>query len=850
MGYDSGVNLRGGLGHLEWGALCEHAWRLVASPAARSRREDEHEQPIADELLPRSSDPAEVGDALARVRGLEVAMRDAAGLDDELRASVSGELGIVTDIGELLQRTQRGGALEIEELCEVADVVGAGRRLSAMLRAVQERAVEEDAAPLRSLVHAVEGLDPPGDLARELDRCLDRSGEPRLHDDASEILGRLRSKAAAARRALTVAAERLLRSPKVGKAVADRYFTEREGRLVFPVRNDAFSRAGGEGTISGIIHGSSGSGQTLFVEPHALVDLGNARREAAMAVSAEERRILARLARRVGEAAEPLRRCLDGLVELDRIHVRLRLGQAVGGVEPRVCAADGNADLELPAARHPLMALAGIDVVANDLNVRAGTGLVLSGPNAGGKTVALKTMGLLVLMAQAGVRLPIASVGSVPLYRRIVTDVGDDQSIAGGLSTFSAHVGHVMEALEAAEQDAVGTLVLLDEVAVGTDPEQGAALAEAILVELVQRGATLCVTTHYERLKLLASTRPESFANAAVGFDFEQLRPTFRVRLGPPGASSALTVARRLGLPETVLERAASLLDDKRVHVDRLLRDVETERERLQQERAAVEAERVQLEARLRAIEARERREEATAASRRTSAHEAAASALRELETEIKRRRKALRAAGPAAVDETGVTDADARGFAREARRALDGARPSADAPAGAAPETLARGDRVQVVGLGAEGEVVAVDGDRITVQLPLARTTVDRGQLRPVLASRRRTREPTRTAPPAPKSTAGRHFGADAEPVEARFDNVVDIRGVRADEALTMVEVFLDRAIADDVEVVIVRHGHGSGALRKAVREHLPHLAHAHRHRAGLPAEGGDAVTVVWVRG
>jgi DNA mismatch repair protein MutS2 len=497
------------------------------------------------------------------------------------------------------------------------------------------------------------------------------------------------------------------------------------------------------------------------------------------------------------------------------------------------------------------MVLAGIDVVANDLNVRAGTGLVLSGPNAGGKTVALKTIGMLVLMAQAGLRLPIATAGSVPLFRRIVTDVGDDQSIAGGLSTFSAHIGHVMEALSSAESDAAGTLVLLDEVAVGTDPEQGAALAEAILVELVERGATLCVTTHYERLKLLASTRPERFANAAVGFDFERLRPTFRVRLGPPGASSAITVARRLGVPEAVLDRASALLDDARVHVDQLLRDVEAERERLHQERVAVEAERAQLEAQRRAVEARERREENTAASRRTAAHDAAASALRELEADIKRRRKALRTAGPATRDETGVTDADARGFAREARRSLDGARPSPDAPAGAAPQAIARGDRVQVMGLGAEGQVVAIDGDRITVQLPLARTTVDRTQLRAVVDARRRARaEPSRTAPTPPKSASSRHFGTDAEPVEARFDNVIDVRGVRADEALTMVEVFLDRAIADDVEVVIVRHGYGSGALRKAVREHLPHLRHANRYRPGLPAEGGDAVTVVWVRG
>lgn len=619
---------------------------------------------------------------------------------------------------------------------------------------------------------------------------------------------------------------------------------------MLPVRSSGFSRVGSPGTVSGIIHGASTSGHTLFVEPTQLVDDNNRLREAQMAARAEERRVLGELSRRVGEQAEPLRLGLESLARLDRIRARLRLGESLAAVRPEVVAPElADESLELPAARHPLMVLGGTEVVPNDLRVRRGGGLVISGPNAGGKTVALKTMGLCVLMAQAGLRLPTSAPARVPLMRHVITDVGDDQSLHANLSTFSAHIGHVIEALRIAEEDPEGTLVLLDEVAVGTDPEQGAALAEAILRTLVERGATVVATTHYERLKLLALDRPAgAFLNAAVGFDLEQLRPTFELRMGVPGSSSAIAVARRLGVDEVVLGRAEAMLSDERLRVDVLLQSLEAERVALAQEREGLEAQRVALRAAEARLDARERGEVEKAERRRAKAHDAAAAELRELEDEIRRRRKELRKAplAEAADGQAPLPDAEARRFAKGARERVGKGRLPAPAAEGPVPERIEVGDRVLVESLGIEGEVIAIKGERVTVQLPLAKTTVERGLLRS------RERRPRSVAPrPVPlPSQAARHFGADAKPVDASFDNCFDLRGQRADDALSMLEVFLDRAIGADQEVVILRHGHGSGALRRVLREHLPRLSHVRTHRSGLPDEGGDAVTVVWVKG
>lgn len=775
--------------------------------------------------------------------------------DVEARVSLAGELGEVVDTAPLLERAQRSSVLDVVEIAAVTMAAVAAHRASAMFHAVAEGTLDrasEDEQHCFAVFQARFGdLPPPSTLVARLEQSIEReAGEFRLADGASDALGGLRAKASSTRRALVTAAERMIRRPGMERALADRFWTEREGRVVLPVRSDAFSRAGGTGTVTGIIHGSSSSGQTLFVEPPELVELANTRREALAAVRAEEERILARLSAQIGEAAPALLASLTALIDLDRLHAVWRLTRDLEGQVPEVTVPEVGREVALLGARHPLMVLRGTDVVPNDIVLRVGQALVVSGPNAGGKTVALKTLGLCVLMAQAGLPPPTRAPASIPLFTSIVTDVGDDQSIAANLSTFSAHIGHVMDALTEAASREGSVLVLLDEVAVGTDPDQGAALAEAILDALVRRGATLVVTTHYERLKLLATQDPDHFVNASVGFDLEHLRPTFRLRIGAPGSSSALAVARRLGLPDDVLRHAESLLADQRIRVDALLQQIEAERERLHEEHQALERAWRVFRGEKAEFEEKEKKAESTASARRKKAHDAAAAALRGLEEDIKQRRKAMRRDAEPPTDPSGVSDPEARLLARTVRAQLT--RDGGHEPAAAAgpPVSLQLGATVTVARLGAQGTIAAIKGDKVTVQLPLAKVTVDRSELQGVAAGATRPARHPRGAPTAEFAApnSARHFGADASPVEARIDNVVDLRGVRAEEALTMLEVGLDRAIGDDVEIVILKHGHGSGALRRSVREHLPHLTHVRRFRPGLPAEGGDAVTVVWV--
>ncbi len=825
--------------HLEWGTIVDELNGRLCSPAARASCSAAIG---ADGRLGVSASPSFHGDlAMCRARLEEV--------DElELLLQASPELGLarrlahVIGLREPLGRALRGLPLSVHELLATADVLAVATGVASALRDARE-AGRTGPDPFAHLGVLLAGLDPPGALAAKLARAIDRdgaSGEPALADAASPTLAALRDRVRQAKVALRQAAERLLRRPGLAEAFGDAFVTEREGRVVVPVRASAFSKSGAPGTLSGIIHDTSQSGATLFVEPHALVDDNNALRTAIAAARSEEQRIIAELSREVGEHATRIAACGTALVLLDAVHARLMVSQAYGGVAPALIEPGPDAALALPDARHPIMLLRGIrEVVPNDLGLHVGTALIVSGPNAGGKTVALKTLGLCVLLAKAGLRLPTSSSATVPVFRTVVTDVGDDQSIARNLSTFTAHIGNVRQACAAAADDGVGTLVLLDEVAVGTDPDQGGALAEAIVTSLVDLGATLVVTTHYERLKLLAHAQPGRFVNAAVGFDLQALRSTFRVHVGIPGNSSALAVARRVGLPESVVARATALVDSGARRVDVLLGEVAALREQLIDETAGLARERAAAAAARLRLEALERDESERASAKLLRAHSAVAAELRGLQAELRDARKAARRG----------EDADVTATVQRAGEVVARHRPAAPVPVGEPPKVLARGDRVRVETLGAVGEVVAIKGDRVTVQLPHLRTTVSRSDLRPALATARQKVASAQRGPTV-VSEAGRHFGADARPVDPGIDNVVDLRGVRADEALALLEVSLARAIEDDCEVLIVRHGHGSGALRQAVRDHLPHLGHVARHRPGLAPEGGDAVTVVWVRG
>lgn len=839
------VSTAGSGAHLEWAAVVAELHARLCSPAARATATGgvPGEIPVARDGLADDDAPRPSWTShdllICTTRHEEVdELEQLVGAGSDL--DLGKRLAHVVDLAALVGRARRGLPLTVAELLDVDDGLAVAVRVADALG----QAREDEPDRYHKLVQRLSGLAPPRTLAARLHRAIDRDGgtggEPCLADAASTTLASLRDRVRSAKTSLRQAAERLLRRPGLADAFGDAFVTEREGRVVVPVRSSAFSNSGAQGTVGGIIHDASQSGQTLFVEPHALVDDNNALRTAIAAARAEEQRILAELSSEVGTHATNIAASIDALVRIDVVHARWQLGVALGGVTPVLVEPGPGVRLELPGARHPLMLLRGREVIANDLWIDVGRALVVSGPNAGGKTVALKTIGLCVLLAEAGVRLPTARAATVPVFREVVTDVGDDQSIARNLSTFTAHIQNVCAAWTAAGRDPRGTLVLLDEVAVGTDPDEGAALAEAIVTSIVEAGATLVVTTHYVRLKLLAQVDPARFENAAVGFDLERLRSTFRVHVGIPGNSSALAVARRVGLSASIVDRAARGLAPDALRVEALIADVAALREQLAEEREAVLGERAALAAARGRFERLERDENERASAKLLRAHEATAAELRGLQADLRAARKAARRGDVPATPAEMVT---------RASEALSQHRPVTTPSATQPPATLAPGMRVRIEALEAEGDVVEIKGERVTVQLSGMRTTVSRDELRTATAKAKKRPE-VRASEAMLSSDAARYFGADARAVDPGIDNVVDLRGVRADEALALLEVSLARAIEDDREVIIVRHGHGSGALRQAVREHLPRLDHVARHRPGLAPEGGDAVTVVWVRG
>lgn len=788
--------------------------------------------------------------------------------DGEEGQKLAAALGDLEDLDDSLAVARSGASLSVVELIGAAELCRASARLAALVRAAEARDLDDvQARGLRACIARLQPVDELPSLLAELDRAIDRRGdEPTIAADASPGLAAARREVRAARQALLAKADRLVRNPAITASLRDLYWTERDGRVVLPVRSDSLGAVRERGAI---IHGSSGTGQTFFVEPATLVEDNNALREAELQAAEEERKVLRALSAKVAAVADTLGGMQRACVAFDWMRARWSFGAGLDAVIPTLIdeasgdgSRSGRPSIELRAARHPLMLLDGVDVVPNDIVLERGHALVISGPNAGGKTVALKTLGLFALMAAAGLALPCQGSPSIPVFRQIITDVGDDQSIAANLSTFSAHVGHVRAALEAAERDGPGTLVLLDEVAVGTDPEQGAALAEAILVALVEAGATVVVTTHYDRLKLLA-TQPATganFHNAAVGFDLQRLRPTFRLSLGVPGSSSAIAVARRLGLPDAVLSTAERLLGDQGVRIDELLRDIEAERQSLARTRERLEREQQRLAHRDREVRVRERRVLEGLRSRKAKAYAEAVEQLRALERELKDKRKDLRRAAPDRVDAL-PTRAEVAGSARALlaeHRAADLAEQDAEREdQRLEPRKLEVGAKVRVLSMNQEGEVVALQGSppkRAVVQLPNLRTTVKVGDLglpppeKPSLKIKSGKAAPILDFKAAVREQASAHFGDSPVAVKQGIDNTCDVRGQRYEDAQERVADFVADALGRDQDVVLILHGHGGGALKKAVREVLSRLPTVKRQRPGLPQEGGDGVTVAWL--
>ena len=742
----------------------------------------------------------------------------------------------VRNVDEALQRSAKSGALDPQALRDVAQTLAAGAR-------VRRHLITHKRTP-RLLGRAALISDLDDVSGAILDAFEDGQGTVRLRDRASPALGGLRRNAQRIREELERKLERLLEGAHIAPHLQDRFFTQREDRYVVPIRVDARAQ------VRGIVHGTSQSGQTVFVEPEDLVDLNNRLKLAELEVAEEERRILAALSRLVEDELPRIHTNLEVLSELDLIDAKARLSIDLRAAPPELQPLDADAStvptLDLRRARHPLMVLAELGkpeprrIVPNDVLVAVGETLVVSGPNAGGKTVALKLSGLIVLMARAGLHVPAQEGSRVPWFSAVLSDIGDDQSIERDLSTFSAHVLALHAFLEQSER---GVLVLLDEVAVGTDPTEGAALAQAVLEALADRGATGIVTTHYDRLKALPTTDAR-FVNASVGFDLERLMPTYELHLGVPGASGAIRVAKRLGFDDAICARASELAGAGQASLEQLLLDLEVERKRISAERAATEAERVEAErkhaeAEARAAQAKERLEHA-----RRGAHDEAVETLRRARAELDRTATVLRRAASGEVTPAKVQEAKRQIDA--AARAVHAEAPKPEPPPGrpATAEDLKAGVEVWVRRLNGRATVLsAPKGRQVAVQAGVLKISVALEELRLVQTATEKSARARRGHNAF--EVAAAPAGATATVTRGGY-NTIDVRGERVDAAVGLAEKFLDDALRTGQQAVFVIHGHGTGALREALRKQLASFPGVGEVRAATVEEGGDGVTVI----
>jgi DNA mismatch repair protein MutS2 len=743
-------------------------------------------------------------------------------------------LGGIAEVAQAIERVRKAAALEAAELVAVAQT---GRSLARLRQHLKQHA--EVAPKLGARVAEIADL---GHVYHPILEAFDPDG--RLVDHASDALGPLRRALASIKAQLEKRMDSLLTDERFSTYLQDAYYTQREDRYVLPVRTD------GKGFVRGIVHGTSQSGQTLFIEPEEIVDLNNRMKLAEAEVQDEERRILIKFSGWVAEEADAFTMALAAAETLDVIAAAAIMGEDTISAEPIL---DDAPRIALLHARHPLMLLSERRCVANDVTVAASATLLVSGPNAGGKTVALKTVGLAAVMARAGLHLTAESGSAIGWFRDVVTDIGDAQNLEKDLSTFSGHMVNLRELLATASP---GMLVLIDEIAVGTDPEQGAALAQAVLEALAAKGVTAIVTTHYERLKALGSADPH-FANASVGFDLERLEPTFKLHLGSPGSSGALAVARRMGIGGEVVERARVLLGPGGARVEDLLASVADQRRRIEEERAALLAELEAVEAERAAMRTHRDRTVQRFEKQARTAHGEALSALRAARREIDEVRKHVRARAAEATPDD-VRQATRRLVAPGAAVAQH--EPKRNLPPGtpATPEQLVPGTPVIVAKLG-RGEIAAAPTNgKVEIRLGQMHAMVPIGEV--LLDSHRSARRAEREQKRAEAETDGKPQGpsvvlVDGMPAGGRatartIDSTLDIRGQRVDEAIANVDRFLDESLLASRDTMFVVHGHGTGALRQAIRTHLKTHKGVETFRAGEPNEGGDGVTVCFLKG
>ena len=778
---------------------------------------------------------AEMARKLLPTADLAVAQeRQALTAEARLLLSLNSDISVggSRDIRPLVARAAQHGMLEAEDLLNVRYTLVTARELS--------RTLTEDAEKMPLLAEFGAQLPPPAGIIEAISRTISERGE--VLDSASPKLGTIRREIKIAHDRLLSRLQQMISDPNKGKMLQEAIITQRNGRYVIPLRAEF------KGRIKSIVHDQSASGATLFVEPLATVELNNEWHELQLKERDEVRRILLEISDLVGAQAEVIRNIVFTLAKFDLALMTAKYAEDIKASEPLLVPFDVRDDghpgsvLQLREARHPLLdpeKVVPIDVVLD----KDTFGVVITGPNTGGKTVSLKTVGLLTIMAQSGLQIPVLSGSKLTVFNNIFADIGDEQSIEQSLSTFSGHITNITRIFKIADRK---SLVLFDELGSGTDPQEGSALARALLSFLVNNRISCLVATHYPELKAFAHSTP-GITNASMEFNLHTLRPTYHLMIGLPGRSNALAISERLGLPAEIIEDARTMIDPAELKAEDLLNEIQRQNRMARKERQ--KAERSRMNARIAERNLNERLEkiEDERLSVLEKARQEAEEKSRRLENELDEVRKALtRARQPLEALKTieeQVQDVQAEVEMPVIRK---NSKPVTQS------QPLRLGEKVQVRSLGLRGVITSLTENDVEVQIgnlrlrtgfiDLERPGVQpepdsAAQQQPAMRSNvRRALQNMEQNQPGPSIL---HPSPGME---------LDIRGKLADDAIDSLNRFIESAYLADMPFVRIIHGKGTGRLRQVVREALSNSNYIDRWESGLDSEGGEGVTVAFL--
>lgn len=725
--------------------------------------------------------------------------------------------GGLYDIREALLLAKKGGSLTMRQLLEVQNVLGISSEVVAFMH--------DDALPeLKYIGEMVDLIVEFTALEKEISRCI--LTEDEMADNASPKLKDIRRSIHQQNQAIKNKLSRIITSSSNKTYLQDAIVTMRDGRYVIPVKQEYRS------FFPGMVHDQSKGGATLFIEPQGVVELNNKLRELEVEEQLEIARILAELSSRVAEHYREIRSNLELLTKLDFIMAKGKLSCKMHASEPKI---DADGELRLISARHPLIEYK----KAVPVDIRIGGDyrtLIITGPNTGGKTVSLKTAGLLVMMAQSGLHIPASHASTLPIFGEVFADIGDEQSIEQSLSTFSSHMKNIVSIIDKASYD---SLVLVDELGAGTDPTEGAALAIAILERFYDSGALTMATTHYNELKKYALAT-SGVENAAMEFDVETLTPTYRLLIGVPGKSNAFEISKKLGLSESVIERASEHIKHGDMEFENVISSIEDDKRKAAADRLDAESMRAEIEERLKKLEEKEKAISEKRADIIAEAKREARELLRETKSAVKDVQKDLRR-----LQKSGAHTNLNTGALEKSRRKINEAEDLVSEkvvkqvnsePVSA--DTLKIGDRVKLLTIGQNGTILSLPDEKGNLMINIGALKVKARLQDLMLINEGKDRKP--------QAKSSSKYGSLLRSKSSSVSASINVRGKNLEDALADVEKYLDDVYMAGLDMVSIIHGRGGGILKDGIRQMLKRKKYVDSYGAASYNDGGEGVTIV----